>query len=64
MQLIAFHFVFCFLFFAGAVVAKKKMMKKYGWYKHSEDGGTELSFTLIFKCIAYQTTKRCNLIYF
>ncbi|KAK1786939.1 hypothetical protein P4O66_017313 [Electrophorus voltai] len=21
-----------------AVVAKKKMMKKYGWYKHSEDG--------------------------
>lgn len=23
----------------GAVVAKKKMMKKYGWYKHSEDGG-------------------------
>jgi len=24
---------------AGAVVAKKKMMKKYGWYKHSEDGG-------------------------
>uniref|UniRef100_A0A8C1NXN3 Voltage-dependent L-type calcium channel subunit alpha n=1 Tax=Cyprinus carpio TaxID=7962 RepID=A0A8C1NXN3_CYPCA len=26
----------------SAVVAKKKMMKKYGWYKHSEDGGTEL----------------------
>uniref|UniRef100_A0A8C1PLV6 Voltage-dependent L-type calcium channel subunit alpha n=1 Tax=Cyprinus carpio TaxID=7962 RepID=A0A8C1PLV6_CYPCA len=24
----------------SAVVAKKKMMKKYGWYKHSEDGGT------------------------
>lgn len=21
------------------MVAKKKMMKKYGWYKHSEDGG-------------------------
>lgn len=20
-------------------MAKKKMMKKYGWYKHSEDGG-------------------------
>lgn len=43
---------------AGAVVAKKKMMKKYGWYKHSEDGGTELSFSLIFKCIAYQTIKQ------
>ncbi|XP_063063855.1 voltage-dependent L-type calcium channel subunit alpha-1D [Engraulis encrasicolus] len=24
-----------------AVVAKKKMMKKYGWYKHSEDGESE-----------------------
>uniref|UniRef100_A0A3P9AL89 Voltage-dependent L-type calcium channel subunit alpha n=1 Tax=Esox lucius TaxID=8010 RepID=A0A3P9AL89_ESOLU len=23
----------------GAAVAKKKLMKKYGWYKHSEDGG-------------------------
>lgn len=25
--------------FAGAAIAKKKMMKKFGWYKHSEDGG-------------------------
>ncbi|KAL2103740.1 hypothetical protein ACEWY4_000608 [Coilia grayii] len=24
-----------------AVVAKKKMMKKYGWYKHSEDGESD-----------------------
>lgn len=24
---------------AGAAIAKKKMMKKFGWYKHSEDGG-------------------------
>lgn len=23
----------------GAAIAKKKMMKKFGWYKHSEDGG-------------------------
>lgn len=42
---------------AGAVVAKKKMMKKYGWYKHSEDGGVEqLDFHVhslhhILKCI-------------
>lgn len=25
--------------FEGAAIAKKKMMKKFGWYKHSEDGG-------------------------
>lgn len=25
--------------FKGAAIAKKKMMKKFGWYKHSEDGG-------------------------
>lgn len=25
----------------GAAIAKKKMMKKFGWYKHSEDGGGE-----------------------
>ncbi|XP_035864376.1 voltage-dependent L-type calcium channel subunit alpha-1D isoform X3 [Sander lucioperca] len=24
-----------------AAIAKKKMMKKFGWYKHSEDGGAE-----------------------
>uniref|UniRef100_A0A3P9M7K4 Voltage-dependent L-type calcium channel subunit alpha n=2 Tax=Oryzias latipes TaxID=8090 RepID=A0A3P9M7K4_ORYLA len=24
-----------------AAIAKKKMMKKFGWYKHSEDGGSD-----------------------
>uniref|UniRef100_A0A3B4ARH7 Voltage-dependent L-type calcium channel subunit alpha n=1 Tax=Periophthalmus magnuspinnatus TaxID=409849 RepID=A0A3B4ARH7_9GOBI len=27
-----------------AAIAKKKMMKKFGWYKHSEDGGGEVMF--------------------
>lgn len=25
--------------FKGAAIAKKKMMKKFGWYKTSEEGG-------------------------
>ncbi|KAF6721167.1 Voltage-dependent L-type calcium channel subunit alpha-1F [Oryzias melastigma] len=33
----------------GAAIAKKKMMKKFGWYKHSEDGGGEIAaYTLWF----------------
>uniref|UniRef100_A0A665T8T3 Voltage-dependent L-type calcium channel subunit alpha n=1 Tax=Echeneis naucrates TaxID=173247 RepID=A0A665T8T3_ECHNA len=29
-----------------AAIAKKKMMKKFGWYKHSEDGGGTSAFTV------------------
>lgn len=49
---------------AGAVVAKKKMMKKYGWYKHSEDGGTGSFLGLILVCIAYgdvTESQTCNM---
>ena len=33
----------------GAAIAKKKMMKKFGWYKHSEDGGGMLAVTLCYR---------------
>lgn len=32
----------------GAAIAKKKMMKKFGWYKHSEDGGGTSAATVCY----------------
>ncbi len=49
---------------AGAVVAKKKMMKKYGWYKHSEDGGSELIYLWCLSELYIKHKKLCHLIYF
>lgn len=34
--------------FKGAAIAKKKMMKKFGWYKHSEDGGGTSALTVSY----------------
>ena len=34
--------------FKGAAIAKKKMMKKFGWYKHSEDGGGTSATTICY----------------
>lgn len=31
----------------GAAIAKKKMMKKFGWYKHSEDGGGKKALFIV-----------------
>lgn len=41
-------------------MAKKKLMKKYGWYKHSEDGGIMKAFYFendAFMFINYNTVR-------
>lgn len=40
--------IYTFMFvLKGAAIAKKKMMKKFGWYKHSEDGGGTLKVSVV-----------------
>uniref|UniRef100_A0A671VY25 Voltage-dependent L-type calcium channel subunit alpha n=1 Tax=Sparus aurata TaxID=8175 RepID=A0A671VY25_SPAAU len=43
-----------------AAIAKKKMMKKFGWYKHSEDGGGMSAVTACYYLCQLNHTMRKN----